>query len=393
MTTSTPTATEALTRSVRLRLAAAHAPISRAQVAHALVSEGAAPTLGVRGVLAAAEAVFADISGAGVLEPLFAWPGVTDVLVNGPDEVWVDRGTGLQRVDVDLGCDADVRRLAVRLAAAAGRRLDEAAPCVDVRLPNGVRMHAVLPPISTSTHLSFRVPSRRPFRFTEFVESRTIDPRLAPYLQALVANRISFLVSGATGSGKTTLLGCLLGLVHPRERVVLVEDVPEIQTIHRHVVRLQARPANAEGAGTVSVRQLVREALRMRPDRIVIGEVRGAECIDLLAALNVGHDGCAGTLHANSPEDVPARLEALAMVGGMRRAAVHSHIAAGLRAVIHIVRDAAGVRTVSAIGIVQRRRDGLVTVEPAVGVAGTQFWRGRGAGVLENWLGAHVAVS
>ena len=212
-----------------------------------------------------------------------------------------------------------MRRLAQRLAGMAGRRLDDSAPFADLRLPDGSRCHAVLAPVSRpGTSISLRVPPARAFTLDELLDAGTLTPGGAELLQALVAARVAFLVSGGTGSGKTTLLAALLSLVDPAERLVLVEDASELRPDHPHVVALEGRPANVEGAGAIDLRTLVRQALRMRPDRLVVGEVRGAEVVDLLAALNTGHDGGCGTLHANSAVDVPARLEALALAAGPR---------------------------------------------------------------------------
>lgn len=356
----------ALIARVRGRLAGDQTAPTRASVAAAVRDE-----VGVRGsaqVLAATETLRSELVGAGPLEPLLHEPGVTDVLVNGAAEVWVDRGHGLELSGVRFDDERDVRRLAVRLAAAAGRRLDDAVPCADIRLVDGVRLHAVLPPVSPSACLSFRVPRRKALRLDEWVASGSMPQGAAELLLRMLAARQSFVVTGGTGSGKTTLLATLLGCVEAGERIVLVEDSAELRPEHPHVVRLEARAANSEGVGAIELHTLVREALRMRPDRLVVGEVRGAECVDLLAALNVGHDGGAGTLHANSAADVPARIEALCTAGGLSRAATHSQLAAGLRLVVHLARDRAGRRVLDSIGLVRRYGDGLVEVVPAVRV-------------------------
>lgn len=354
----------ALAGRVRDRLAHEGGSPTPARVAAALREEGGALRGDVE-VLAVLRALESEIVGAGPLAPLLADPLVTDVLVNGPDEVWVDRGAGLVRVAVRFADEAAVRRLAVRLAAPSGRRLDDAQPWVDVRLAAGVRLHAVLPPVSPrGTCLSLRVPRRTVFSLADLIAAGTLPTDGADLLQRLVRARIAFLVSGGTGSGKTTLLSALLSLVDPGERVLLVEDAGELAPEHPHTVRLEARPPNVEGAGEVSLRQLVREALRMRPDRIVVGEVRGAEVIDLLAALNTGHEGGCGTLHANSATDVPARLEALAALAGLSRAALHSQLASGLRVAVHLARSGSQ-RRVGEICVLRRGGDGLVLAERA----------------------------
>ncbi|WP_104526328.1 TadA family conjugal transfer-associated ATPase [Blastococcus atacamensis] len=348
---------------VRARLAVEDGALSRAGVA-ALVREEAGGLMGDADVLVAVRDAVDELAGAGPLEALLRLPGVTDVLVNGPDQVWLDRGAGLERVpDVGFADDEAVRRLAVRLAGTAGRRLDDAAPWVDVGLPDGTRLHAVLPPVSGSgTCLSLRVLRRCSRSLAELAARGTLPGESDALLRAVVDRRLAFLVTGGTGSGKTTLLSALLGEVAAGERLLLCEDAAELTPRHPHVVRLLTRPANVEGAGAVGLRDLVRQALRMRPDRLVVGEVRGAEVVDLLAALNTGHDGGCGTLHANRSTEVPARLEALGVAAGLGRAAVHSQAAAALDVVVHLRRGPAG-RRVEEIGLL-RRRDDLVVVEP-----------------------------
>lgn len=332
---------------VRHRFAQEGGPASGAAVVAAVRAQPAAAVLGDTALLSLADQVHADLVGAGPLTPLLRQPGVTDVLVNRTD-VWVDRGHGLQRVPVAVGSPEDVRRLAQRLAAAGGRRLDDNSPCVDVRLADGTRLHAALPPIAVDgPYLALRTFRARPFTLAELVAAGTVDEPVAAVLAAIVAARLAYLVTGGTGSGKTTLLGTLLSLVPHDERVVVVEDAAELRPAHPHVVGLQARTTNVEGAGAVGLRELVRHALRMRPDRIVVGECRGAEVADLLAALNTGHEGGAGTLHAKAPGDVPARLEALGLLGGLPRAVLHAQVAAALQVVLHLRRTAgAGGRRV-----------------------------------------------
>jgi len=350
----------ALLERVRRRVAAGGDAPTPARVAAALREEGGA-LRGDAELLAVLRALQSEIAGAGPLEPLLRDPAVTDVLVNGPAEVWVDRGEGLERTPLRFADDAAVRRLAQRLAAPSGRRLDDAQPWVDARLPDGVRLHAVLPPVAPGgTCLSLRVPRRRAFTLAELVDAGSLPPDGAALLQRLVSARAAFLVTGGTGTGKTTLLSALLSLVDPGDRVLLVEDAGELSPEHPHVVRLEARPPNLEGAGEVTLRDLVRQALRMRPDRLVVGEVRGAEVVDLLSALNTGHEGGCGTLHANGAVDVPARLEALAAVAGLDRAALHSQLASGLRVAVHLVRGRDGRRRVAEVCALVRGGDGLV---------------------------------
>jgi len=341
----------ALIDRVRSRLLTADGEATPGRVAAALRDEGL--VLGDDAVLDLVARLRDDMIGAGRLEPLLVDPGVTDVLVNGCGEVWIDRGDGLERAAVRFDSELDVRQLAQRLAAAAGRRLDDAAPHVDARLPDGVRLHAVIPPLAVDgTLLSLRIPPRRAFTLDDLLARGTIDAPRADLLRGMVQARLALLVSGGTGSGKTTVLATLLGEVPPSERIVIVEDSTELAPRHPHVVRMQARVANVEGSGQVTCRDLVRQALRMRPDRLVVGEVRGAEVIDLLAALNTGHEGGCGTVHANSATDVPARLQALGLMAGLDRAATQALVVAGLQVLIHLDRDLAGARRVTGIHVV-----------------------------------------
>jgi pilus assembly protein CpaF len=350
---------------VRDRLARVPGDLSPHRVAEALRAAGR--PIGDATVLAVHEALRRDVLGAGPLEPLLRQPGVTDVLVNGAGDVWFDRGEGLERAEVTFPDDAAVRRLAQRLAATGGRRLDDATPYVDVRLPDGTRCHAVLAPVARpGTVVSLRVPRRRVFSLAELVAAGAVTEDGAELLAAVVEHRLAFLVTGGTGTGKTTLLSALLSLVDPAERLVLVEDSSELRPEHPHVVGLEARPPNVEGAGEITVRTLVRQALRMRPDRLVVGEVRGAEVVDLLAALNTGHAGGCGTLHANSAVDVAARVEALALAAGLPREAAHSQLAAALDVVVHLDRDRAGRRRVAQVAVPLPSGSGLVEMVPAV---------------------------
>jgi pilus assembly protein CpaF len=376
---------EALDR-VRRRLVDNGAPPRRAALA-ALVRQDAGGLAGHGQVLGLVREAESELAGAGLLQPLLQQPGVTDVLVNGPDGVWVDRGTGLEPADVRFADEAAVRGLAQRLAAQAGRRLDDASPYVDAVLPDGTRLHAVLPPVAPAgTCLSLRTFTARAFTISDLETAGTLRNGAALLLRAIVRARAAFLVSGGTGSGKTTLLASMLGLVDPRERLILVEDAAELRPAHPHVVRLTARPPNVEGAGEVSLRDLVRQALRMRPDRLVVGEVRGAEVIELLTALNTGHAGSGGTLHANSAGQVPARLEALGALGRLDRHAVRSQVAAALQVAIHLDRRPDGARLLTEIGVFQLDENEMKVV-PAwrYDVGPTAGWD-----VLTDVLGPHL---
>ncbi|TDB77902.1 TadA family conjugal transfer-associated ATPase [Micromonospora sp. KC721] len=368
-----------LSARIRQRIAEDVTPVTPAAIVSAVRAEPTAAVLGDTAVLRIADRVRDDLVGAGPLAPLLADPLVTDVLVNGV-RVWVDRGDGLRQVAVPIGTVDDVRRLAQRLTAAAGRRLDDGCPYADARLPDGTRLHAVLPPVATDgPYLSLRTFRQRPFTLDELVRHGTVPRPVAPLLAAVVAARLAYLVTGGTGSGKTTLLNTLLGMVPPTERIVLVEDAAELHPGHPHVVGLQARTANVEGSGVVGLSDLVRQALRMRPDRLVVGECRGAEVVDLLAALNTGHDGGAGTLHANTPADVPARLEALGLLGGLPRAALHAQVAAALQVLLQVRRGSGGRVLESICLLLPEGPDRLVTVVPA-------WMRGRGVGLAGRAL-------
>jgi pilus assembly protein CpaF len=297
----------------------------------------------------------------GPLADFVADPAVTDIFVNGADSLWVDRGSGLVREHGFELTESDARALAVRLVALGGRHIDEAHPCVDTRLGDGVRVHAVLPPISPNGALiSVRLPSVAPLSIDDLERAGFFELVSADRVRELVGNRANLLVTGAGGSGKTTLLSAMLAQADGRERIVCIEDVSELRVDHPHVVTLEARQANLEGAGEVGLERLVREALRMRPDRLVLGECRGAEIRELLAALNTGHDGGAGTLHANSLDDVPARLEALGALANLSPEAVARQAVSAIGAVLHLERKD-GRRFLAAIGtLALDARDRLV---------------------------------
>ena len=375
----------ALLESVRTQLAHTGqdpdpAAISAAVRAAGLVLDG--PTLAqlVRGLRD-------EVAGLGILEPLVRDPEVTDVLVNGPNEVWVDRGRGLARAPVAFAGEAEVRQLAVRLAARAARRLDEATPYVDARLPGGQRLHAVLPPLSVrGTSISLRIPSRRRFTLADLEAAGTVDAPGAQVLGAVVASRAAFLVSGGTGSGKTSVLGAMLGEVPGDQRMVIVEDTCELDPGHPHVVSLESRAPNVEGAGEIPMRTLVRQALRMRPDRLVVGEVRGAEVGDLLAAMNTGHEGGCGTVHANSAGSVPDRLAALALAAGMSLSGVHAQVVAGVDVVLHLARQPGGRRVLTEVGVLADREARAVVV-PALVRQGGRLRPRAGHDALRERLG------
>ncbi|WP_277207861.1 TadA family conjugal transfer-associated ATPase [Isoptericola croceus] len=369
----------ALLDGVRARLGAAGTPGTAdplggrvqpddAAVADALRASGR--VLGSDALVDLTRAARAELTGAGPLQPLLEEPGVTDVLVNGPDDVWVDRGDGLRRSDVRLADATAVRSLAVRMAAVAGARLDDASPVVDARLPDGTRLHAAVEPVAPAgAVIALRVLRQAVLDLPALTARGAVPLAWEPLLAGLVRGRANLLVTGGTGTGKTTLLAALLGLVPPDERLLTVEEARELAPLHPHVVALAARRPNVEGVGEVTLTDLVRGALRMRPDRIVLGECRGAEVRELLLALNTGHDGGMATVHANAAEHVPARLEALAALAGMPRAAVAAQAAAALDVVLHL-RRRGGVRHLGEVAVVRLARPGELEVRPVAAWAG-----------------------
>jgi pilus assembly protein CpaF len=347
--------------------------VTPSRVAAAVQATG--KLLGTAGALAAVERISAELNGLGPLQSLTRDPAVTDIFVNAPDSVWVDRGRGIERVPVAFGDEAQLRALACRLVAAGGRRLDDGSPCVDVRLAGGYRIHAVLPPVSTAgTLLSVRIRREQVFTMDELESAGMFGPLVKDVLERVLERRLSFLISGATGSGKTTLLSTLLGLCAPEERLVVIEDASELNPVHPHVVSLESRHGNLEGGGEVGLGELVRQALRMRPDRLVVGECRGAEVRELLTAMNTGHSGGGGTIHANTAGAVPARLTALGALAGLSPDGVRLQAASALDVVIHVERTSRG-REVTCIGVIGDGPDGLcvlsaLQVVEGVAVAG-----------------------
>ncbi|WP_416417007.1 TadA family conjugal transfer-associated ATPase [Paenarthrobacter aromaticivorans] len=338
-----------LLETVRESVLSGNGPVTPSTVAAAVQASG--KLLGTAGALEAAESINAELNGLGPLQQLAHDPSVTDIFVNGPGSVWLDRGRGLERSPVKFDSEQQVRALAARLVSAGGRRLDDGSPCVDVRLKGGYRVHAVLAPISTAgTLLSIRIRREETFTMAELRDGGMFDQHIEALLRAIVEQRLSFLVSGATGSGKTTLLSTMLGLCNPSERLVLIEDAAELNPVHPHVLTLESRHGNLEGGGALDLGELVRQALRMRPDRLIVGECRGAEVRELLTALNTGHTGGGGTIHANTAEAVPARLTALGALAGLNAEAVRLQVSSALDVVIHVERTPLG-RKVGSIGV------------------------------------------
>jgi pilus assembly protein CpaF len=290
-------------------------------------------------------------SSLGILESLLNNSNITDILVNGHKEVWIDQGQGLEKTKLTFLNEESVRSLAQKLALSTGRRLDQSQPYVDAQLTKTIRLHAVLTPIaSPGTFISLRVHRPKTMSLSELVINKTLTTSQKNFLTEMIKNKKSFVICGGTGSGKTTLLNSLLSDVGKSQRILIIEDSRELNPQHPHVVSLEGRPANIEGMGLITMKDLIKQSLRMRADRLIIGEVRGAEVIDWLSALNTGHTGSAGTIHANSIHEVITRFECLGLMAGLSKEAIHSQLKTALDYVIHIERNADGKRRVRAIG-------------------------------------------
>ena len=325
------------------------------------------------------ELILREAVGLGPLEELLADPAVEEVMVNGHEQVYVERSGRIERTDVAFSSEQALRDAIERILAPLGRRVDELSPMVDARLEDGSRVHVVIPPLAVDgPSLSIRRFSAIRPGPEELVRLGTITEELHDELAAAVGARRSILVSGGTGSGKTTLLNAISAFINPAERVITIEDAAELRLGQPHVVRLESRPANVEGRGKVTIRDLLRGALRMRPDRIVIGEVRGVEALDLLMALNTGHEGALSTVHANSPEDALRRVETLALMAGvgLPHEAIREQLGRGLDLVIHLARLSDGSRRVVEVGEVVRTTG-------SVGVRG--LYRLGGAREMRSW--------
>lgn len=314
------------------------------------------PGKGIGDVGSALEELDARLNGLGeVLAPLLRLPGITDILVNST-RVWVDCGQGVEPIDDGFSSEEEVRALAITMAAICGKRLDDAVPIVDGILPMGVRVHAVIPPLSgEGTIISLRIPARGGLTLEQMRKGASIDDTTQQILSRMLEVRCNVLISGATGSGKTTLLSALLSSISVNERLICIEEISELNPAHPHVVHLQARQANTQSRGEVSLSELVRAAMRMRPDRIILGECRGGEVRDIMSALNTGHRGSFATIHANTPAEVPARLSALGALAGMSAEATHVQARAAFDLVVHMERSVGSYgntgRRVAQIGV------------------------------------------
>lgn len=312
------------------------------------------------------DAVIADITSFGPIDPLLQDDTITEVMVNGPDLVYIEREGRLFETDVKFDNDDHVKRIIDRIISPLGRRCDDSSPMVDARLPDGSRVNAIIPPLSlTGPTITIRKFSRDPLTMENLVQFGTLSPEFVEFINACVRGRLNMIVCGGTGSGKTTLLNVLSSYIPGTERIVTIEDAAELQLRQRHVVRLEKRPANIEGKGAVSIRDLVINSLRMRPDRIIVGEVRGAEALDMLQAMNTGHDGSMTTAHANSPRDAISRLETMVLMAGteLPLKAIREQIASSLDLVIHQERMQDGTRKVVRVSEVQGMEGDVVTLQ------------------------------
>lgn len=309
--------------------------------------------------------VLASIFGLGPLEELLLLPNLTDILVNRFDDVWVDRGNGLEKTDVQFSSELAAQEFAKRIATRGHRRLDEAQPFVDIQTESGLRFHAILPPISLAgVSMSIRTPSHNLLTLEDMLAAGNLNEDTYRVVTEIIDSRKSFIISGGTGSGKTTLLAAMLTRVNPTQRIVVIEDSAELSITHPHVVSVQSRLANGEGAGGVSMTDLVRQVLRMRPDRIVVGEVRGSEVSALLLALNTGHKGSATTIHADAAASVPTRIEALGLLAGLPREAIHAQMYSAFDVVIQMKDARDGKRGIAEVARLVRTSDGTLTTEP-----------------------------
>lgn len=312
------------------------------------------------------EWVIADIVGYGPIEPLLKDQDITEIMVNGHDEIFVERYGLIEETDVKFENEAHLRRVIDRIVSPIGRRVDETSPMVDARLPNGYRVNATIPPLSLDGPiLTIRKFSARPFTGQDLITNSTMTVQLANFLKACVEARVNMVVSGGTGSGKTTFLNMLSAFIPERERIITIEDTAELQLRQRHVVRLEKRPPNIEGKGEIAIRQLVINALRMRPDRIVVGECRGGEALDMLQAMNTGHDGSMTTVHSNGPRDALRRVETMVMMAGMDLPlkAIREQVASAIELIVHMERLKDGSRKVIQVSEVQGMESDTIVMQ------------------------------
>jgi pilus assembly protein CpaF len=313
-----------------------------------------------------ARAIIDDVLGYGPMQRLLDDDAVSEIMVNGPDAIYAERSGKLRRTGLRFASEEHLRRVIERIVSRVGRRIDESSPMVDARLPDGSRVNAIIPPLAVDgASLTIRKFARDPLQVEDLVRFGSLTPELAELLAACVQGRLNTIVSGGTGTGKTTLLNVLSSFIPSDERIVTIEDAVELQLRQDHIVRLEARPANIEGRGAVTIRDLVKNSLRMRPDRIIIGEVRGGETLDMLQAMNTGHDGSLSTVHANSPRDALSRLETLVLMAGMDLPvrAIREQLASAVDLVVQLTRMRDGSRRVTAVTEVQGMEGDTVTLQ------------------------------
>lgn len=333
------------------------------------------------------EWVFADIVGYGPLEPFLRDPEITEVMVNGPGIIFVEKFGKIEPTNVTFEDDAHLRRIIDRIVAPIGRRVDEASPMVDARLPNGFRVNATIPPLSLDgSLLTIRKFSVTPFTAQDMITNGTLSSDLATFIKACVEARVNTVISGGTGSGKTTLLNVLSGFIPTDERVITIEDIAELQLKQKHVLRLEKRPPNIEGRGEITIRQLVINALRMRPDRIVVGESRGGEALDMLQAMNTGHDGSMTTVHSNGPRDSLRRIETMVMMAGMDLPliSIREQLASAIELIVHMERLRDGARKVMYVTEVQGMEGDTIVLQDLFTFVQTDFKNGRVFGKLKS---------
>jgi pilus assembly protein CpaF len=307
-----------------------------------------------------------DILGHGPLERLLADDSVTEVMVNGPFDIWVERQGRLYETNVRFNDDSHLRRIINKMVAQVGRRIDESSPMVDARLPDGSRVNAIIPPLSLSGPLvTIRKFSKKRLDLNDLIKLGTLSMETVEFLQRCILAELNILISGGTGTGKTTLLNALSTAIPEADRIVTIEDAAELRLNQHHVLRLEARPKNIEGEGEIAIRDLVRNSLRMRPDRIIVGEVRGAEALDMLQAMNTGHDGSLSTVHANTPRDSLSRVETMVLMAGfdLPVRAIRQQVASALDLIVHLERMEDGGRRVTSITEVQRMESDVITLQ------------------------------
>jgi len=313
-----------------------------------------------------ADELFDEIMGYGPITPLLSDPEISEIMVNGPDNVYVERNGKIELTGVFFRDEAHVMNIIDRIVSPLGRRIDESMPMVDARLPDGSRVNAIIPPLSLiGPVITIRKFSADPLTMEDLIRFNTLTPEMAQFLEACVKSRLNIVVSGGTGSGKTTTLNVLSSFISPSERIITIEDAAELQLHQPHVVTLESRPPNIEGKGAITIRDLVRNALRMRPDRIIVGEVRSGEALDMLQAMNTGHDGSLTTGHANSPRDMLSRLETMVLMAGMDLPirAIREQIASAIDLIIHQSRLRDGSRRITHITEVQNMEGDVIVLQ------------------------------